>query len=239
MKKFVPTLIKALKKFDMISPGDKIAVGVSGGKDSLFLLKLLSFYRDHVDHSFDIIAIFVDQTNGSANTQKLQNFCNECGVDFFAKSTNIFEVVFEVRSEKNPCSLCSKMRRASLLEYAKELGCNKVALGHHADDLINTFLLSLFYEGRLSTFAPVTYMSRVDITTIRPLMFVWESQIEKLKNTLPVLQNSCPADKHTKREDVKKLLQELESKHPDIKKQIFAALCNPERFNVLGKKLSD
>ena len=143
------------------------------------------------------------------------------------------------RSGKQDESNSVGNQRKLLLEYAKELGCNKVALGHHADDLINTFLLSLFYEGRLSTFAPVTYMSRVDITTIRPLMFVWESQIEKLKNTLPILQNSCPADKHTKREDVKKLLQELESKHPDIKKQIFAALCNPERFNVLGKKLSD
>ncbi len=154
------------------------------------------------------------------------------GVNLEIVPSNVFEIVFESRKEKNPCSLCANLRRGLLNSKAKDLGCNKVALGHHRDDLIETFILSLVFEGRLSTFKPKTYLSKTDLTVIRPMIFVEEKEIERIAKNLPVLHNDCPADKHTEREKAKQVLTTLETKYPGCKEKIFNAIIHTERYNL-------
>lgn len=236
MRKILSALAKACQEYNLINNGDKIAVGLSGGKDSLTLLNALKEYQRFSPAKFDIVAIIVDLTNGQIDFSPLQKFCEEKNIQLDILPSNVFEIVFEIRKEKNPCSLCANLRRGLLNSRAKELGCNKVALGHHKDDLIETFLLSLFFEGRLSTFKPKTYLSRMDLTVIRPLIYSWEKDIEKASQTLPIIHNCCPANKHTQREEAKEILSFMEKKYPRAKDMIFSAIVHSERYNLFDKK---
>lgn len=234
MRKIVSGMTKAIKNFNMIENGDKVAVGLSGGKDSLALLNALSAFQKFSGENFKLIAITIDQTGGKENFDDLKKFCESLQVPLYIEKTDIFEVVFDERKEKNPCSLCAKMRRGTLNSTAKSLGCNKVALAHHCDDLMETFFLSLFFEGRLSTFSPVTYLSSVDITAIRPLIYVSEEEIINATKDFPILKNVCPANHKTKREEMKNLLKKLDQEFPNAKKQIKNAILNPERNNLIN-----
>ena len=232
MRKILSQIRKFCSEHNLIEDGDKIAVGISGGKDSIVLLSALKQLQSFYDKRFEIVGISVDLSNGKMDFSEIEKYCKEIKVPFYVKQTNIFEIIFDIRKEKNPCSLCSNMRRGVLNSYAKEIGCNKVALGHHMDDLIETFILSLFFEGRLSTFQPKTYLSKIDLTAIRPMLYVSEEQIIKASKTLPIVKNQCKIDKHTKREEAKLILQHLESKFKDAKDKILTALIHPERNNL-------
>ena len=207
--------------YSMIQPGDKIAVGVSGGKDSLALLVLLAELRRFYPAPYELQAITLDLGYEDMDFSPIAELCEKINVPYTVKETNIRHVVFDIKQDPNPCSLCSKMRRGALHNKAQELGCNKVALGHHFDDAIETFMLSLIYEGR-----PVTYLSRADLTVVRPLLYIHEKTVTNFvrRQELPIVHNRCAADKNTKREDVKKLLYELEGRYPDLKKHIFGGL---------------
>lgn len=235
MQKILSKLRKACEEYNLIENGDRIAVGLSGGKDSLTLLTALKKYQSFCDKKFELIAIAVDLTNGKNNFSQLQKYCDELEVKLVVIPSNVFEIVFDIRKEKNPCSLCANLRRGILNSSAKNLGCNKVALGHHKDDLIETFILSLFFEGRLSTFKPKSYLSRMAITVIRPLIYCDEQDILKISQSYPVLANNCPANKYTQREDAKLLLDTLNKKYLNCKEKIFNAIIHKERYNLFDK----
>lgn len=235
MQHILSKMRKAIETYNLIEENDKIAVGLSGGKDSLVLLEALSRFQKFSPKKFQLVAITIDQTNGETNFDPLAEFCLKLGVEFHIVKTEIFNIVFDIRKEKNPCSLCAKLRRGNLNSEAKKLGCNKVALAHHSDDLIETFFLSLFYEGRLNTFAPKTYLSNTDLTSIRPLIFIDEKTIVEASKNLPIVKNICPANHRTKREEIKHFLSDLERKIPGSKKQILNAIINPERYNLFDK----
>ena len=235
MQKILSLLRKGCSQYNLIENGDKICVGISGGKDSLTLLKALSLYQKFSTEKFELCAVAVDLSGGKCDYSQIENFCQELGVEFTKVNSDIFEVVFEIRKEKNPCSLCANMRRGILNSTAKNLGCNKVALGHHKDDFLETFLMSLFYEGRLSTFKPKSYLSRVNLTVIRPMIFCDEEDIKRVSKELPILINPCPADKHTQRENTKDILKELDKFFGGSKEKIFSALIHTERYNLLDK----
>ncbi len=232
MKNTQGLIRKALEKWTMLEDGDRVAVAVSGGKDSLSLLKHMAEIRRYFPKKFELYAISVDMYNGNTDFTAVSTFCEALGVPHHIVKTQIYELLFEVRKETNPCSLCAKIRRGALANKATELGCNKLALGHHSDDLVETFFLSLFYEGRISTFAPVTFLSRSKVTVIRPLMLVWESAIIAESGDLPVLHNPCPANKNTKREFIKNHIHELEFKIPKLKNKVLSALISPERTHL-------
>ena len=223
---------KALERYNMIQDGDKIAVGLSGGKDSLVLVTALASLRQYYHAHFELTAISIDMFNGETDYSQLTNYINNLGIEHHVIPTPLYDLLFNVRKEENPCSLCARMRRGLLNSTAKSLGCNKVALGHHADDLIETFFLSLFYESRLSTFAPVTHLDRTDITVLRPMLLVREGDIIKVAKDLPVIPNKCPADKHTKREDIKNILKELNQKIPKLHEKVLSAIISPERYHL-------
>lgn len=228
---------KCITDFKMIKDGDKIAVGISGGKDSVTLLKLLAEYRLFSPEKFDLIAITVDlRFDGKdGNYSEIQKLCDAINVEYFIERTEIGQIVFDARKESNPCSLCSKMRKGALYECAVKHGCNKVALGHHKDDLIDTFALSLFYEGRLSTFAPKSYLDRTKITMIRPMLYIDEYKIEAYSKTLPVIKSCCPVNKTTKRELVKDIIKKIAKDIPDVRDMLFTAITHPERYNIFDK----
>ncbi len=217
--------------YHMISPGDRIAVGVSGGKDSLALLRALAALKEFYPHPFTLHAVTVDMgfPEGS-DFGAVRAYCQRLGVDYTVVPTAIYRVIFEERKEKNPCSLCAKMRRGAIDRAAAELGCNKLALGHHADDVIDTFLLNLFYGGSLSSFSPVTVLEKSGITLIRPMIYVWEKELSGFikREAPPVVKSPCPADKNTRREDVKQLLLQMEKENRDIKAKIYGALRRAE-----------
>lgn len=229
---------KAITDFNMIEDGDKIAVGLSGGKDSLTLLYHLKRLQRYLPQKFELSAISIDMFNGQTDYSKIKQFCNEIGVEHIVVNSQIYELLFEVRKEKNPCSLCAKIRRGAILNNAKDLGFNKVALGHHANDLIETFFLSLFYESRLSTFSPVTHLTKTQMITIRPMIYVWESDIisESKQLKLPVLHNPCPADKNTQREFIKLKVKDLEKQIPKLSKNVLGAIISPDRYHLFDKK---
>lgn len=234
MQKILSALRKASSTYSLIEEGDKIAVGISGGKDSLTLLSALATYKTFSPEHFDVEAIAVDLSGGKNDYSQIKQFCETLKVNFTLVPSNVFEIIFDIRKEKNPCSLCANMRRGLLNSSAKSLGCNKVALGHHKDDFIETFLMSLFFEGRLSTFKPKSYLSRMDLTVIRPLIYCDESEITRVSKDYPILINPCPADKHTERERAKKILAELDNIYPNAREKVFNALVHKERYNLLN-----
>lgn len=234
IQKLLSLMRRAINDFDMIHSGDKIAVGVSGGKDSLALLQLLCAYQKFSEHDFELCAVTVDMGFADSDFSPVERFCAELGVNYRREKTDIAEIIFDVRKEKNPCSLCAKMRRGALNSVINEMGYNKLALGHHKNDVVDTFMLSLMFEGRLSTFQPVSYMSRSDVTLIRPLVYVSEREIAGLAKTLPVCKNPCPADKHSQREEMKKLLKDVAVKYPDVSDRIANAVMHPDRYNLWG-----
>ena len=236
MQKILSVLRKACSTYSLIEEGDKIAVGISGGKDSLTLLNALAIYQRFSPQNFSLVAIAVDLSGGKNDYSEIKEFCDKINIEFTIVPSNVFEIIFDIRKEKNPCSLCANMRRGLLNSTAKTLGCNKVALGHHKDDFIETFLMSLFFEGRLSTFKPKSYLSRVDLTVIRPLIYCDESEIIRVSKDYPILINPCPADKHTERENAKKLISQLDKIYPVSREKIFNALIHKERYNLLNNE---
>lgn len=209
----------------MIQPGDKIGVGVSGGKDSLALLVFLAELRKYNSHPFTLDAITVDMGLGM-DYSGIAQLCKELDVPFHLVKTEIGPIIFDYRKEKNPCSMCSKMRRGALNQALLDRGLNKLALGHHYDDAVETFMMSLLYEGRISCFQPVTDLDRTGIIQIRPMLYIHEQTIDNFvqRNDLPVLENRCPVDKQTKREEIKKLVYELSATYPNLKERIFGAM---------------
>jgi tRNA(Ile)-lysidine synthase TilS/MesJ len=210
----------------MIEPGDKIAVGVSGGKDSLALLAALAAYRRFSKVPFEVMGITIDMGFDGVGYSPVAEFCRQIEVEYVSKRTNIAEILFDIRKEKNPCSLCSKMRRGALNDLAKENGCNKVALGHNNEDVIETFFLSLFYEGRLNSFSPVTYLSRRNLTVIRPLIYVAEGDIKGYarREQLPVVKNPCPMDGVSKRQAMKDFINDKNKEDRHFKARIMTAI---------------
>lgn len=212
----------------MIEDGDTVAVGVSGGKDSLVLLCALAKLSRYYPKKFTVKALTLDMGYKS-DYSKIQSLCDDLDVEFIVKYTNISEVIFDIRKEQNPCSLCAKMRRGALNDLAIQSGCNRVALGHHNDDVLETFFLSLIHEGRISCFSPVTYLSRTDMYQIRPMIYVRERDIRGIvnHNDIPVIKSSCPADGSTQREYMKELIKRIEKETtPGLRKRLFTAVQN-------------
>ena len=224
----------------MIAPGDSVAVGVSGGKDSLLLLRTLSIYREFSPNPFALSAITVSPGLEPFDLSGVQAMCDSLNVPYHIIQTEIGKIVFEERKESNPCALCSKMRRGALANACNELGINKLALGHHRDDAIETLLMSLLFEGRFHTFHPVTHLDRTDITQIRPLIYSSEKQIIALtrKLNLPVVESPCPANHHTRREEMKRLMDELCKKYPNARAQILSALKNEAQYGLWTREES-
>ena len=217
---------RCMDDYQMIEAGDKVAVGVSGGKDSLALLVLLANLRQYYPKPFTLEAITVDMGLPGMDFSPVEALCQKLEVPYTCVKTEIGPIIFDIRKEKNPCSMCAKMRRGALHDTILARGITKIALGHHYDDAVETFLLSLFYEGRLSCFQPVTYLSRTGITQIRPMLYVGEKAVASFaqRQALPVVHNTCPADKSTKRQEVKDLLAVLQKQYPDLKTKIFGAM---------------
>ena len=226
MQKILSYMRKAVDDYNMIEDGDKIAVGVSGGKDSLTLLAGMANLRRFYPKKFDIEAITLDLGYDTMDFAIVKKLCDELNVNYHVIPTHIKEVVFDIRKEENPCSLCAKMRRGALNNAALELGCKKVALGHHNEDVTETFMLSLFYESRINCFAPVTYLDRRQVYLIRPLIYTPETLIKSYakKANLPIVENSCPADGNTQRQEIKDLLSDLGKKYPGLRDRIFGAV---------------
>ncbi|MCM1468465.1 MAG: tRNA 2-thiocytidine biosynthesis TtcA family protein [Alistipes sp.] len=217
---------KAVYNYDLIRDGDKIAVGISGGKDSLALLYALANLRRFYPAKFELAAITVNLGIEGMDFNNIQALCKELEVPYYIVDTRINEIVFEARKEENPCSLCAKLRKGSLNEKAIELGCDKIAYAHHKDDVVETFLMSLTFEGRLHTFSPKTYLSKTGLTLIRPLIYIDEARIVgfQKKQNLPVVKNLCPADGFTKREEMKRLVREMNMRYPNYKERVFTAI---------------
>lgn len=217
---------QAVDRYGMIEEGDHIAVGVSGGKDSLALLYALHGLSGFYPKRFRVTAITVDLGFAGFDTTPIRELCGRMGIPCQVVSTRIGDIVFQTRKESNPCSLCAKMRKGALNQAARELGCNKVAYAHHREDIIETMLLSLLYEGRFYTFPPYTWLDKSELAVIRPLMLVPEADLIGFKNRyhLPVCKNPCPADGTTQRSYVKELLQNLEKENHGVKKRLFHAV---------------
>ncbi len=219
---------KAVDDYHMIEENDKIAVGISGGKDSLTLLYALSGLRRFYPSPFQIHAVTVDLGFGNLNLDNIRALCRSLDVEYTVLKTDIARIVFEERAESNPCSLCAKMRKGALNQAIKDAGCNKVAYAHHKDDVVETMLMSLIYEGRFHTFSPVTYLDRMDLTVIRPLIYMNEADVIGFVNKydVPVVKSPCPADGHTTREYAKNLLREINLEAPGVKERMFTAIKN-------------
>lgn len=217
---------QAVDDYKMIEENDCIAIGISGGKDSLTLLYALSVLRNFYPIPFTIKAITIDVGFENMDFAPIINLCKDLNVEYHIEKTDIKKIVFDERKESNPCSLCSKLRKGSLNEIIKQMGCNKVAYAHHKDDVVETMLLSLIYEGRFHTFSPVTYLERSEISIIRPLIYMNESNVKGFVNkySLPVVKSSCPADGHTKRQDVHELLLKLDYESRGTKNRMFTAI---------------
>ena len=239
MKRVLSYVRRAVDDYKMINDKDRVAVGVSAGKDSLTLLCALAELRRFYPNKFQLVAITVDMGFDGADFSDIQRMCDELSVEYHIVPTQISKIIFDVRKEKNPCSLCAKMRRGALYNYAKELGCTSVALGHHFDDVVETFMLNLFYEGRIGCFQPVTYLSNTDITLIRPMIYMPEKDVRYFssKNALPVVKSPCPADGNTEREEMKNLLHSLEKQNKGLRYRIFGAIQRGEidGFRMMGR----
>lgn len=232
MRKIMSLTRKLIEEQSLIENGDKIAVGLSGGKDSLALMVALREFQKFSDKKFDLIAISVDLSNGEMDYSEVAEFCKQHEVEFYIENSNVFEIVFDIKKEKNPCSLCANMRRGILNTAAKKLGCNKVALAHHSDDLVETFLMSMFFEGRLYVMQPKSYLSRTELTVIRPFLLVEENDIINATKNMPIIHNICPKNHFSERENAKKIMEKLNNLYPNCKNKILNALVHPERYNL-------
>ena len=237
MKKTLGCLRRADQDFRLISPGDRIAVGVSGGKDSLVLLRALDLYRRFSHKDFSLSAVTVTMGLEPFDLTPVKEMCAELGVEYIIRETEIGKIIFDYRKEKNPCALCSKMRRAVLANTCVEYGFNKLALGHHREDVIETLLMSLFYEGRFHTFHPCTLMSRTGITVIRPLVYLPESHMKHMAKVLdlPLIQSPCPANGETRRAEMKDLMRRLRQIYPDANERFLHAL-RQDRYDLWQKE---
>ncbi len=233
LNSFTSLVRKGVDEYGMINDGDAVAVGLSGGKDSLLLLCALRHLRNYYPKRFTLRAITVDLGFPGMDFAPVAELCRRLEVPYTRIPTDIREVVFDVRQEPNPCALCAKMRRGALNTAMKELGCNKLALGHHYDDAVETFLMSLLLEGRISCFKPVTYMSRMDVWQIRPMIYAEEKTIQSVAAALrlPVVENPCPEDKASKRYEIKRMLEELSGTYPDLRSKVFGAM---QRYPLEG-----
>lgn len=226
---------RAIDDYNMIEDGDKIAIGLSGGKDSLTLLYSLHTLKRYYPKKFDIMAITIHPGSETFKTDKLEKICKDLDIPYIVYDSNIANVVFDIRKEKNPCSLCANMRRGMLNSVAIENGCTKIALGHHSDDVIETLLMSMFLNGNVHTFAPVTYLSRSDVKVIRPLIYVSEKDIRTLsrQKEFPVMGKCCPNDGFSKREYMKDLIKDLQKDIPKVKANLMGAVL---RSDIKGWK---
>lgn len=239
-KRLLKPMRKTILQYNMIEEGDRLAVGLSGGKDSSTLLYLLTLLQKQLPFRFEIVPISLTLGFDRMDLSPMQKFVNDLGHELHIKETNISQVVFDIRQEKNPCSLCANLRRGILYDYAKALGCNKVAYGHHLDDGIETFFMNLLFGGKLGVFQPVSYMSRLDISLIRPMIAIEENSIIQFVKAkeIPIIHNPCPADKHTKREEMKELINHLSVKYPNIRQNFFNAVTNVKEEDFWKVKIN-
>ena len=230
MKRLLSFVRRAVDDYEMIEDGDKICVGVSGGKDSLTLLEVLAEMRRFYPKKYEIFAVTIDMGFEGQDYSEVEEYCRRIGVTYKIVKTEIAKIIFDVRKESNPCSLCARMRRGSLHAAAQELGCNKVALGHHYDDAVETFMMNLFFEGRLGCFSPKSFLSNRKITLIRPLIYAQEKDVLYFtrRRPLPIVKSLCPEDHATERENMKKLLADLERGNKGLRHRIFTAMCTGE-----------
>lgn len=233
LQKLLSYVRKAVEDYKMIDEGDRIAVGISGGKDSLSLLVALKALQRFYPKKFEIEAISVSLGFEGMDFSPVQELCDKIGVRYTVVETDIGEIIFNARKEKNPCSLCAKMRKGALNDMVEKLNCNKIALGHNRDDIIETFFMSLFYEGRIHTFCPVTYLDRKKIKSIRPLMYVPEKDIKSFVKSegIVVVKSKCPADGNTRREDTKNFVKEQLKKYDHFEEKVFGAI---KRSSITG-----
>lgn len=232
MQKLLSYMRSACQQYEMIKDGDRIAVGVSGGKDSIALLAAMANLRKFYPEKFELIAITLDPRFGGedGDYSEIEKLCEELEVEYIVKRTQLAEVIFDIRKESNPCSLCARMRRGALHDAAIASGCNKIALGHHLDDVAETFIMNLFNGGTLDCFMPVTYLSRKDLYMIRPMIFARESDCARVvrKANLPIIKSKCPADGTTERQEVKEFLDSLEKKYGSVRHKILGAMQRKE-----------
>ncbi len=238
MQHILALVRRCIEDYNMIEDGETIAVGVSGGKDSVLLLAALARLRKFYPKKFDLVAITIDSGVPGMDFEPVKKLCEELEVPYYIELVPTYEIVFLSRKEKNPCSLCAKMRRGALSTKLNELGIKKIALGHHFDDAVETFLMNLFQEGRIGCFQPVTYLDRTDVTQIRPMLYAEEREVQNAVNRLklPVVENPCPANGSTQREETKELLRELESRYPNLRTKLFGAI---QRYPLYGWSMEE
>ena len=237
MQKLLSKTRQAINDFNMINDNDKIAVGLSGGKDSVTLLHILKNYQKFSPQKFELIAITLNP--GGVDNGPLHELCKKLDVPFYEIQTDIAKIVFDIRKEKNPCSLCAKLRRGALTDASMKLGCTKVALGHHKDDAVETFVMAMFYEGRVNCFSPKSYMEKYNLSIIRPMVYIDEYMIKKTvkDNGYPIIKNPCIADGHTKRQEVKELIKNLQGTFPNLKEKLFSSLNNSQQLFIWDKQV--
>lgn len=228
---------RCVEDYNMIEAGETVAVGVSGGKDSLLTLAALARLREFYPKPFEVQAITLETGMPGMSFEPVADYCEKLHVPYIRIAVPVYDIVFQERQEKNPCSLCAKLRRGSLNTALTERGIHKIALGHHYDDAVETLLMNLLFEGRLGCFQPVTYLDRTGITQIRPLLYCQEADIRRMeaKLCLPVVKNTCPMDGHSRRQEVKELIASLEERYPDLKKKLFGAV---QRYPLYGWDLT-
>ena len=235
IKQVLGKVRKICEQYNLIEDGDKIAVGISGGKDSLTLLTCMSMLQKFYPKKFELGAIAIDLFNGESDYSEIQKYCDKLGVELTVVNSTINKVVFDIRKEEHPCALCANLRRGYLNTTAKNMGFNKVALGHHADDLMETLFMSLLYESRFNTFSPIVQLTENPLIVIRPMIMVFEKEIIAVSKDMPILKNKCPADKHTQRQYMKELIQYINKEIPGVQKNILSAILHPERNNLYDK----
>ena len=236
MKTTLGRIRRADQDYRLIDPGDRIAVGLSGGKDSLLLTYGLSMYR-RIRKDFTLQAIMLTMGKEAPDTSAIEAFCKAEDIPLTVRYTDLYQILFQLRNDRSPCPLCAKMRRAMLCDISKELSCNKLALAHHREDVLETLLMSLIFEGRFHTFHPKTYMSRTNITVIRPMVYMPEKDVIHMqkKLSLPVQRNACPANGNTKRQEMKELLKDLAKRYPHLQETMLSALKNDDQYSLWEK----
>lgn len=238
MKKILSRLRCAVDDYNMIEEGDRIAVGVSGGKDSLVALLAMKSLQRFYPKKFDLEAVTIDLGFNDMDYEPIAALCRENDIPYHVEHTDIKQIVFDIRKEENPCSLCAKLRRGAMCSAVKERNIDKVVYGHHFDDVLNTYFLSLIYEGRMNTFSPVTFLERMEVTVLRPFIYVEEAEIRRYadKMNLPIVKNSCPADKNTKRQYAHDLVWKLENENHGFRKRLFTAI---QKSDISGWKYTE